>query len=210
MGATDRLRARTADGTIARSTDAQYRILRYWAGNTADRPERGGDLRPWTDRNGPAPRLQQRTVELLTTRGWWFLTDRGWYVTDNGRRAGGMPPAHRDRPCPLVECSARPGERCRRIGVSGPVYTDLVHDARTALHPVYRQQLRGRTGGGQAGRFPGQPGRHAGGTPYLPGDDAPKVSHAQVMAALVSCAPHLASRVASPHEPRHIGIVTAT
>lgn len=188
MGTTDRLRARTADGTIARTTEAQYRALRYWAGNTADRVERGADPRPWPERAGlPAPQLQFKTIDILTARRWWIATYRGWVVTDTGRHASGLPPVHRDLHCTAPGCAARPGERCR--DAAGTRYRDIAHDARTAVaSPALRAALAERR-------------RPAAGRP---------VDRRRVLAALDTITPGLAYRLCSVHDPMPVGYIVAT
>ena len=179
----------TADGGRARLTVAQYRALRYWVANTGDNPAHGADPRPYPARCGiPLQPVQTSTTQALRTRGWWLSGPRGFVVTDLGRRAIGLPPVYRDKPCPLPECNAVVGERCRATigGRPGP-YTDKVHDARVALHPLIIDGAPARVGV-QNSR-----------------------PEAALTAALDRHLPHLAAQLRSGGlEPRHVGYLIAT
>jgi len=210
----------TPDGPKTASP-AQYRALRFWAGNTADDPARGADNRPWATRAGlPLHTVQTRTAASLQLNGWWVLhPGRGYVLTDHGRLACGMAPIHRDKPCPSPGCEARPRERCRELGPTGRRYTDHVHDVRVALSPVLRStlttvpaaQAAAGTGAVRARtpRRPGETGRRAGG-PYRADTGGPRVTARQLAEALDLCSPGYLQRIDHPAEPRHLGLYGGT
>jgi hypothetical protein len=114
-------------GRRVKLTRAQYANLRYWAGCSVDQPD-------YVAANGPAPAMQPRTLDSIAVRGWgWLHVAHGGQliVTDLGRKMAGLPPVHRDKPCPLPLCQARAGERCRHHATGE--HDDSVHEARAAL-----------------------------------------------------------------------------
>lgn len=196
-----------------KATVAQYRALRYWAGNTANRTVRGADHRPYPERAGlPPPLLQQKTVNSLQQHGWWIATPRGWIVLDDGRAACGLPPVSRDVPCPLPDCEAAIGEQCRALREAARPYTFHVHELRMTRARLFGPTVdRGgwgpggvpadgvRTGGALAGQAPPQLGPERG------------VTMRDIMRALDYCDPHFAALLRAPRgASRHIGYVFAT
>jgi hypothetical protein len=114
----------------ARLTPAQYRILRYWAGCTADQAD------TWIATHGPAPRCSDYQAQVLhrsrLARPLRAASSEPWTIipTDAGYIALKMRPAGRDRRCPW--CHAAAWTRC----VVDGVHVDGIHDVRaTPPHP---------------------------------------------------------------------------
>jgi hypothetical protein len=117
----------TRGGRRPKLTSAQWANLRYWAGCSTDQPD-------YVATHGPAPTMQPRTLSSIVVRDWGRLhIPHGGQliVTDLGRKMAGLPPVHRDKPCPLPLCRAAAGERCRHH-ITGE-RSDLVHEERAAL-----------------------------------------------------------------------------
>jgi len=123
-----------------RPTTPQYRALRYWAGCTAD------TATTYEASRGPAPTLQARSVDRLCAHGWLRQVyragqqRRAYVVTDAGRAAAGLPPAHRDRACPVPACAAPAWTRCFDLTtiIAGPhgathPHTDAIHAERAQV-----------------------------------------------------------------------------
>lgn len=178
---------------VARATEHQYTMLRYWAGNTADIID---DDPGWPTRAGHRPPGIQPTAERLVERQWMTNIGTGYIVTDLGRAACRLVPVRRDIVCPVPACRARPGERCLEERGDRMVYVDRVHVARYNLAVAAYAAARNRA---QVTSKTGLP------DPYT--TDVPDPS---AYLALDEIAPEFIARLRDPLEPGHVGIIMST